>query len=187
MFIAGDYWNYDAISRWELKDKNLGLAEELKVGKELLQRLTKHFFVYMVCGNHDVRMPRILRFAISYSDWVATIHAKKVIVTDFDYMFLVSGGEKFRLCHPDLYSVIKNKSVSLLSQDLQEHIVMGHQHYISFATNKTGKYMAIDCGCMCDTKAFVYKKSQTTRCPEWENGFIHIKNGKVKLINEFSF
>jgi predicted phosphodiesterase len=187
LFIVGDYWNHDAISRWELKDRNMGLADELKVGQELLQKLTKYFFVYMVCGNHDARMPRILKYAISFSDWMATIHAKKVVVTDYDYMFLESNGEKFRLCHPDLYSIVKNKSASLLAQDLQEHIIMGHQHYFSIATNKTGRYLAIDCGCMCDTDAFIYKKASTTRCPEWENGFIHINNGLVKLITDFTF
>jgi predicted phosphodiesterase len=187
LFIAGDFWNHDAISRWELKDRNLGLADELKAGKELLHRLTKYFYVYLVCGNHDARMPRILKYAVSYSDWVATIHAKKLVVTDFDYMFLESDGEIFRICHPDMYSLVKNKSASTLAQDLQQHVIMGHQHYLSIATNKTGKYMAIDAGCMCDINAFVYKKASTTRCPEWENGFFHIKNGKVKMICDYTF
>lgn len=187
LFIVGDFWNYDSISRWELKDKNHGLALELKTGKKILEKLTQTFVVYLVCGNHDVRMPRILRYSISFSDWMATIHVKKLVVTDFDYMYLISGVEKFRLCHPGMYSIVKNKSANNLAHDLQEHVIMGHQHYLSMSTNKTGKYIAIDSGCMCDINAFVYKNSSTTRCPEWENGFVHVKDGKVKMITNYTF
>jgi len=187
LFIAGDFWNFDAISRWEIKDRNLTFGEELKIGRALLERLTKHFYVYMVTGNHDARLPKILQYSISFSDWMATVIAKKVIVTDYDYLYLDSNGKKFRICHPSLYSIIKGRQVSLLAQDLQENIIMGHQHFFSYSTNKTGQYICIDSGCMCDKDAFVYKRSSTNRCPEWENGFIHIKNGKVKLLSDFNF
>lgn len=187
LFVAGDFWNFDSISRWELKDKNLRLGVELQIGKRLLERLTKHFFVYMITGNHDSRMPQILKYSITFSDWMASIITKKVVVTDYDYFYLDSNGKKFRICHPSLYSIIKGRQVSLLAQDLHENIIMGHQHFFSYSTNKTGEYICVDCGCMCDKNAFVYKKSSTNRCPEWENGFIHVKNGKVKLLSDFNF
>jgi predicted phosphodiesterase len=184
--IIGDFWNHDAISRWELKDPLMNLNEELTQGIELLEELGQVFKIYMVCGNHDARMPRALSYSLLFSEWMSHIF-KPAIVTDYDYMYLTSGGQKFRLCHPDLYSRIKGSQVSALAQDLQENVIMGHQHFLSMSTNKTGRFVCVDSGCMCDPEAFVYKRASTTRCPEWENGFIHLKEGKIRLISEHSF
>lgn len=185
--VAGDFWNFDAVSRWECKDKNLGMQAELQKGIALLQRLTKHAKVYLICGNHDIRLPKQLDFTLSFKEWIDTLFIKNCIATDFDHLYVISGPRKFRICHPDLYSTIKGRQASFLSQDLHEDIIMGHQHYLSLSTNKTGKYLSLDSGCLCDPEKFRYKKAATSRCPSWENGFFHIKEGKVRLISNFTF
>lgn len=187
LLLAGDFWNLDALSRFELKDSDLNLKKELFAGKTVLEKLTKQFTIYMVCGNHDKRLPLSLRGAIDFSGAMKVFLGKKVFTTNRDFMYLTSGDKKFRICHPDMYSQIKGKIVSTLAQDLQENILAGHPHYFSMQTNKTGKYVGLDMPCLCEPEQFTYKTKNTTTCPEWNNGFVHIKNGKVRVLTEFTF
>jgi len=188
IIIAGDFWNHDSVSRWELKDPFLNLRKELERGKEVLKQLTKEAHVYLICGNHDIRMPRALNHALSFVEWMKMIHTFNLTVTDNDFLMLLSGTRNFRICHPHkAYSRVKGKQVSAHAHDLQCDAMMGHQHYLSVMTNSTGKYVCVDLGCMCDPKAFMYKQASTTRHPEWENGFIHVKEGKIKLISDYTF
>ena len=187
LFVAGDFWNFDEISRWDLKDKDMGLTKEIKRGRDILEEFSNHFATMLVCGNHDKRLPVALGNSLSYQDWVKALDIENIYATDSDHAFLISTGEKYRICHPDLYSRIKGNQVVNISHDLQENVIMGHQHFMSYSTNKTGKYIAIDSGCMCDPNAFQYKRAATTRLPAWENGFIHVKEGKVRMISDFTF
>lgn len=187
LIIAGDFWNHDSISRWQMKDPNLNLKLELKKGIALVRELQKQFSVYFLCGNHDSRLPKALDYSLNFTDWMDALFGDSVTVTDFDFLRLTSGGRQFRVCHPDSYSRVKGSQASLLAQDLHENVIVAHQHYISASTNKTGRYLCVDCGCMCDKNLFYYKKSTTTRFPEWENGFIHVKNGKVRVVCDYTF
>lgn len=191
MIIGGDFWNQDSVSRWELKDPSMSLPYEIERGLKLIERLTKHMKLYFVRGNHDVRMCKVINYALSYSEWMKSIvgnkFGKSVFVTDFDYAYLNSSGTKFRVCHPDMYSRVKGSQVGMIAHDLQENVIMGHQHFFSVSTNKTGRYICIDSGCMCDPKKFLYKNASTSKCPEWENAFLHIKGGRVHPITWYTF
>lgn len=191
LIIAGDFWHQDAVSKWALKDPNMSLAEEIERGIKLINKLSNYMNLYFVKGNHDIRLCNALNFSLSFSDWMKSLVGKKfnktVFVTDFDYMYLDSNQVPFRICHPPLYSRIKTSQASALAHDRHENIIMGHQHFFSMTTNKTGKYICIDSGCMCDIERFLYKNASTTRCPEWENGFIHIKGGKVRPVCWYTF
>lgn len=185
---AGDLFNFDALSRFELKDKKFPLDKELEVGKKVLLELRQHFNgFYTVRGNHDKRLPLAMNDSIDFATALNLLLDNKVVATNRDHLFLYSGGEKFRICHPDKYSTVKGKVAGGLAHDLQEHVIMGHPHYFSMSYNKTGRYMAIEMPCMCDKTAFQYKNEATTGCPEWNNGFLHIKKGKVKAITELTF
>ena len=190
LIINGDFWNFDQISRWQMKDPELTLKAEIKRGIELVTLLAKKFkAVYFVCGNHDSRLPKALNYSLNFSDWMEALFSnlKNVYYTNFDFLTLVSGTEQFRVCHPQYYSRVKGSEVGRISHDLQENVIMAHQHYVSFATNKTGRYICIDGGCMCDQNAFYYKKSSTTKFPSWENAFVHVRSGKVHVVSEFTF
>ena len=187
LFINGDFWNHDAISRWQLKDPAMGLKFEIKKGIALVRELRQQFKLYFVCGNHDSRLPKALNYSLNFSDWMEALFGDDVVATDFDFIKVKSGKREFRICHPEYYSKIKGSQVSELAHDLQENVIMAHQHFLAVTTNKTGRYLCIDCGCMCDQNVFYYKKSATSKFPSWENGFVHIKNGKVRLICDYTF
>lgn len=185
LIIDGDFWNLDSISRWEIKDK-WPLAMEINHGQAILERLRKVFKIFMVRGNHDLRVTQALEGKLSYTEYMSTIAHKDIVVTNNDRIYLHSGNQRFRICHPSLYSKNKGTEVRTLSHNLQENILMGHQHFASVSTNHTGKYVAIDLGCMCNPNAFLYKNSQTSKLPEWENAFARIQQGKVSLITRYS-
>jgi hypothetical protein len=187
LIINGDFWNFDSVSRWQLKDPGMNLKIEIKKGIALVKKLAAQFKLYFVCGNHDARLPKALNYSLNFTDWMDALFGNEVFVTNFDYLKLESGKATFRICHPEYYSKVKGTQAAELAHDLQENIIMAHQHYISVSTNKTGKFICADSGCMCDPEAFYYKKSATTKFPSWENGFIHVKDGKVKLVSQFTF
>lgn len=191
LIIGGDFWHQDSVSRWALKDPNMTLAKELDRGIKLINYLSKYMNLYFVKGNHDNRLCEAINFSLTFSEWMQSLVGNKfnktIFVTDFDYLYLTSGDRTFRVCHPKLYSRIKTSEVTKLAHDLHENVIMGHQHFFSLTTNKTGKFICIDSGCMCDIRLFLYKNASTTKCPEWENGFVHIKGGKVKPICWYTF
>ena len=161
--------------------------KEIACAKQVISRLMQQFEVYLVCGNHDKRLPYFMKGNLDFKRGVKTLLNSNIKVTNHDHMFLTSGNSEFRICHPDRYSLVKGKISSNLSQDLQENIIMGHPHYFSLMLNKTGKYTCVEMPCMCDIHAFEYKNSSTTNNPEWNNGFLHIKAGKIRAITNFTF
>lgn len=187
VIIGGDFWNFDAISRWFIKDKSFTMSEEIDKGLDILYTLTREANVYLLCGNHDLRISHSLGGAMSFKEWMDSFSINNLTVTNYDYLYLHSKGEKYRICHPDMYSKIKGSQVTKIAQARQEHVMMGHQHFLSLSTEPTGKYLALDLGCMCKKDAFFYKTASTSALPEWENGFVHVKNGKIKLISKNTF
>lgn len=185
---AGDFFNFDALSRFELKDKKLTLEKELEAGKKLISKLREQFNgIYTVCGNHDKRLPIALKDSISFAEAMKVFVDAKVVATNSDHLFLTSGEITFRICHPESYSQVKGKIAGGLAQDLQENIIMGHPHYFSMTYNRTGKFMAIELPCLCDISAFQYKNRATTNCPEWNNGFLHMRRGHIRPITNLTF
>lgn len=187
LVINGDFWNHDSVSRWQFKDPSMGLKLEIKKGIALVKELQQQFKLYFVCGNHDSRLPKALNYALNFSDWMDALFGDEIVVTDFDFMRVKSGKREFRVCHPEYYSRVKGSEATTLAHDLQENIIMAHQHFLTMTTNKTGRYLCVDCGCMCDQDVFYYKKSATSKFPSWENGFVHIKGGKVRLVCDYTF
>jgi predicted phosphodiesterase len=185
LIIGGDFWNFDALSRFVIKDRKMNLADEIERGLEILNTITKIANVYLVRGNHDRRI--VESFDGELSEWMDSFGVKNLTVTDNDHLYLVSNGIKWRVCHPEAYSRVKGNVVKNVSLAKREHIISGHAHYLFSATETTGKFMAIDSGCLCDQSKFAYKREATNPLPEWENGFLHIKEGKFRLISENSF
>lgn len=187
IIIGGDFWNFDSISRWVIKDRKMSLSEEIEKGLRILKSLSSSANVYLVCGNHDQRIAVSFGGVISFKEWMDSFAIKNLTVTNHDFLYLYSQGVKYRICHPDTYSRIKGSSATKIAHARQENIIMGHQHFVSVSTDVTSRYLAVDMGCMCNPDAFLYKNSATNAFPDWENCFIHIKNGKIKLISEYSF
>ena len=185
--IGGDFWNFDSISRWVIKDKKRTLSQELEKGLNILKSLTKDANVYLVCGNHDLRIAVSFGGALSFSEWMHGFDIENLTVTDNDYLHLKSGSATYRICHPDTYSRIKGNVVSKLAHNLQENVMIGHHHFTSLSTNPTGQYVCADLGSMCAKTEFLYKNSATTSFPDWENSFLHIREGRLRLISDYTF
>lgn len=185
---AGDFFNFDALSRFELKDKNFPLEKELEAGKKVIEKLRTQFnAIYTVRGNHDKRLPIALKDTIDFKSAMNLFVDGKIIATNRDHLYLTSGKVTYRVCHPESYSQIKGKIAGTLAQDLQENILMGHPHFFSMSYNKTGKFLAVELPCLCDIGAFQYKNSATTSCPEWNNGFLHIFHGNIRPVTSLTF
>lgn len=183
LVIAGDYWNFDKLSDFETKDKYT-LSQEIKVGKTVMESLQSSFQrIVMVQGNHDIRMPRALKFGMTYKEWMDTVF-DDIEVTDDDHVILMSNGIPFRIAHAGGYSKIKGRVATDLSHCLQTNILIGHSHNFCLTMNHTGIYIACDLGCMCAAEKVLYKRSKTNTYPDWDNAFVHIKQGKIKAITE---
>lgn len=187
LIVGGDFWNFDTLSRFVIKDRKWSLAQEIDRGLEILYTLTELCNVYLTRGNHDRRIVESFDGELSFAEWMNSFDIPNLHVTNDDYLHLISNKVTWRICHPDAYSRIKGNSVSKIAHARQENTILGHSHYHSVSSDSSGKYVCVDSGCMCEGPLFEYKNAATNPLPEWENCFLHIKDGKLKVISDYTF
>ena len=186
LIVAGDFWNFDKLSDFEVKDKYT-LDEEFSSGKVLIDRLLSNFArIFMVKGNHEERLPRAMGNYIGYAEMMKHLHPK-IVVVEMDHLILRSGKKEIKIAHQKMYSSIKGKIVSMLAHFGQQHLMIGHSHNAYISTDHTSRHIAVDLGCMCDPNKVIYKQMRTNTYPAWDNAFAHVKNGRVRLITKETF
>jgi hypothetical protein len=59
-----------------------------------------------------------------------------------------------------------------------------HGHFQAFRYDRSGKNIAIDLGGLLDPMRIGYKNLSTTTHPEWNNGFVVLRNNCAYLFGE---
>lgn len=182
--IIGDFFNFDALSRFDEKQHNAGLGIELQAASEVLEiMLDVYDKVYITKGNHDVRFAQSIGYKLKFEDSVRLllpdipdVKLKRLVVTSYDYIIIDTPAGPWRASHTNQYSKIPLSVPRELCDIHGMHNAAAHRHHHGITRSKGG-YWAVELGGLFDPAKTHYLKQYTNTFPGWTPGWMHLHDG----------
>lgn len=187
LFVIGDFWNADALGRWDHLAPPAPLAVELDMGARLVMRWRQIFkrIVFRI-GNHDARWLKLLQGGMSADMMHVYLDATQgVEYAPYGQVEIVSGGQLWRATHQANYSKIKTRVGSVLANKFGANIMSFHQHHVSVTRDEWNRYTTIDCGGLFDSRKFAYVNLFDNTSPVMNQGFVVLRNGTGHLLTPY--
>lgn len=187
--IPGDFFDASGLSSFDAIDLESNIAGELQVASRMLTHLLQWFdSVYWAGGNHELRLPRSLRFQASLPDICSFITKdSRVRAVDREELVVISGGIQYYLIHPRSYSVVPTNIARSLAEKYHTNVISAHGHSFGMSYSRSGEYLALDAGGLFDIQTTTYiNRGGLTTHPSWINGFWLIKDGVPYPYSELS-
>lgn len=184
LLIVGDFFNFDALSRFDEKQDGAGLDLERAAANDLTEMLLEVFkTVYVTKGNHDIRYIGKLGYKVKFEDSVRMIlpdipdaKMKRLVVTGYDYIIVDTPIGPWRCSHTNQYS----KNPLTVPRELCDihgmHNAAAHRHHHGITRSKGG-YWAVELGGLFDASRTAYLKQYTNTFPGWTPGWMHLYDG----------
>jgi len=172
--IAGDLVDFGSISSYPGQTESLSVREELRLARERLEELEDNFEeVICLTGNHDARLAHHLGGGLGVADL-----GLPGVWSDHWYCYIGS----WMIVHPVSYS-----EKLAVTRDLADiygmNVIAGHTHQWGITKSRSGKYEAVEIGCMCLESATPYKALRITRYARWVPGFAILQNDVCYLYD----
>lgn len=186
--IAGDLFNFDALSDYFPKQADHSLDKEIKAGAKLLEILLDVFTrVVVTKGNHDVRVQKAmgyrLRFEHTLRMFLPSLPAEadeRLQITGRDYAIVDTPMGEWRVCHTRQYSE-SPLSVPIKIADVhQQHVIGYHRHHYAVGFSRSGK-LVVEGGGAFDTDRTEYLEQWSTTHPRWQPGWVLLHGGRPYL------
>jgi hypothetical protein len=165
-------------------DGEPNLSAELKTIRREILNLSNCFDeIHFVLGNHDSRFLRALQSPIFPEELLRLVEAplEKWKVAPYYYSRLVSGGEVFQIEHPTTaakYAAVKIASIH------QCHVLMAHSHHWSMEKDPSGRFWAIQMGCVVDEDRLPYAAQRHSGKEAHMPGAVIVRDGYPFLLGE---
>ena len=188
LLIVGDYFNLDAMSRFDEKQESAGLSVELAAAGQLLELLLEVFgTIYITKGNHDWRFLGKLGFKLKFEKSIKMLlpdipdeKMERIIVTTYDYVRIETPSGPWHCAHTSQYSKIPMSVPRELCDIYGMHVAGAHRHHHGITTSKGG-YMAVELGGLFDPDKAHYLKQYTNTFPKWTPGWMLLYEGMPYL------
>ena len=182
--VPGDLVDFTAFSKWGRQER-VEAEDEIQAARSFLRALARSFRQVLYCGgNHENRLPRATGNLLELRDTMDMfIRDENVHVTDYQWMEIVSGGERFRVEHPKNASVIPGRIPTRLASKYLCHIVGTHGHQWGICRDVSGSFWCIDSGVCADPDKLAYiTKVHSTR-PHVYRGAVLLLSGVPVLLS----
>jgi len=163
------------------------ISEEWKYAREALKVMKKVFpdGATYIQGNHEGRYLSLLNSPLMPEDF------KRILMGNDDWLkasvyywgLVNSNGIIWRCTHPKNTSTTPASIAAKLADKFGMNIVQGHNHLWAVTQSMSGKYIAIESGCMVDGKRLSYYETRDTTRPQWQNGAVIIRDGFGYLLH----
>lgn len=190
LIIAGDFFNFDALSQYDPKQTDAGLEREWKEGLAVMRVLLETFenIVY-VWGNHDARMHKALGHKMRFAEAMKLTFGllgqellDRIQFTNLDHVILESGGQKFYICHPANYTSVPLSSARKIANKVNMNVITAHSHHCAVGLAEDGEKIVIEAGGLHDRTKTAYLK-RTTTFPTWAQGYVWIVDGTPNVYS----
>jgi hypothetical protein len=212
LVIAGDYFNFDALSAYDPKQSEAGLERELDEGISVMRVLNATFDrIIYIWGNHDARLHRALGYKTRFDYAMKQVFGSlgldllsKMEFSSLDHLWMVYGepdfeaegddGEPLQLweryrpqnrwyiCHPQSYSRIPLSTARQLCAKQGANVITAHSHHCAIGFGPSGDLIAAEAGGLFDRKKTAYL-SRSTTFPNWQPGYGYMLGGRFHLRN----
>jgi predicted phosphodiesterase len=184
IIIAGDFFNQDAFSHYQ-NAHDISFNEELQIATDLLDKLCQTFSnIYILTGNHDLRILKALSHKLNYHDFWKMVTGKldkQIFVSEYPYLRLLDrkGEEKMHVTHPRNFSTLPTRVARNLNHKYQMGVAVAHGHAMGVSYSPSGRDVLIDTGFMGDPTKVEYVCLNDTTHSRWTVGFSVWYNGYV--------
>jgi hypothetical protein len=184
IIIAGDFFNFDALSAYSPKQMGT-IEDELAAGREILGGLNKYFDdIYFLWGNHDDRLVRALGFSIQFEEAMKLALGDTLegvaTFTNLDHMWLQGEEDRIYVCHPKAYSRLPLSGPIRLSDKYRSSVVCAHSHHCAIGHAVDGRSLVMEAGGLFDKNVTAYLQRSTT-FPTWQQGYSVVYPDRVEL------
>lgn len=182
LVIAGDFWNMDALSRFDYKQRSADLETEHYAGVRIFDRLLELFDrVYFTWGNHDARLHKALQYKLEFKQAMRMLLGEipdakldKLALSNLDHLYVQTPRGPYRICHPATYNQRPLTTATRLAAKHGCHVITAHSHHCAVGYAEDGKTVLCEIGGMFDRTRTEYLQ-RTTTYPEWTPGYAFIR------------
>lgn len=182
--IAGDFWNNDALSRFEYKQDTANLDVELARGNEAMIALLEQFDrIIFIWGNHDSRFHKALGYKVDFKTAMKMMFHEvpdrllnKLELSNLDHFkvdafpYADVGEDTWYICHPKTYSRIPLNGAIRIAAVKQCNILTAHSHHHAYGHDASGRFLVGEVGGFFDRHKVEYL-NRTEGFPHWQNGY----------------
>jgi predicted phosphodiesterase len=188
LVIAGDFFNFDALSAYDPKQVDAGLEGEIDEAIAVMNVLLETFTrVYFLWGNHDARLHRALGFAMQFRSAMETVFGKlgnelldRIVFSNLDHMWVESERGKWYICHPKNYTKVPLSTARALAPKVNAHVITAHSHHCAVGYGPDGEKVVAEIGGLFDRHKTGYLQ-RTTTFPTWQQGYAFLEDGVLKV------
>lgn len=190
LVIAGDFFNFDALSAYDPKQNDADLTREYNEGLAVMRTLSESFDdIYYLWGNHDARLHKALGFAMRFRDAMKMVFGalgnellKKMHFTNLDHMWIEFEGDRWPwyICHPAAYTRVPLSSARRIAAKQNAHVICAHSHHAAIGYAEDGEKICVEAGGFHDKAKTAYLQRSTTY-PTWQQGYGWFKGGRFYM------
>lgn len=182
LILAGDLFNFDSLGRFDPKQSDHTLAQELQIGREFVSALINSFKrVYIIKGNHEDRFMRALGYKLDFVQTMQLVlgdlytdNIDRLEISNLDHMYLYGPeDQKYYVNHPKAYSRQPLATGRALAAKHGCNIICGHAHHHAVGSDISGKFVVAELGGLFDIDKTAYLREATT-FPKQQNGLIWV-------------
>ena len=186
LIIAGDFFDQACFSHFPtaFSEEMIPWEDEQRRAAIFLNTLEKVFDkIYIISGNHDIRLLRILKGQKKFKSLFLPLmkDKSKFVISSYPKIEL---NNKWLIFHPKAYSQTSMNVTRKLCTIHKKHCVTAHGHFSGLAFDVSDSYYAIDVGGILDRKKVAYIHRSITTHPKWNKGFLIIKNNYPYLFTK---
>jgi len=200
------------LSTWAEDFGERSYAVDLDELRQIIRRFQEWFTdgIYMVMGNHDLRIDKktggqvTLEMLLDDTDMNFSRYS-------YMYVWMPSKQEWVYVCHqfnysrtsvrlaqdvwnvvsaPDGYDNATGERIVgydelVDGRNKQKcHVIVTHTHVAQDGFSPDGNWRTIGMGCMRDDRRTKYKRARATKFPEWNQGFVVLRNGYFRALTK---
>lgn len=179
LLVAGDWFNIDALSRFDFKQDDADLAREIYGSDETMKRLLETFDkVYLSWGNHDARVHKALGYKVPFTRAMRMMFETidpamfddRIVLSNLDHVIVETPRGPYRVAHPKAYNSVPLTTARKLASKHLSHIITGHSHHTALGADVSGQFTVAEIGGFFDGKKVAYLQ-RTTTFPNWQKGY----------------
>jgi hypothetical protein len=186
LIIAGDFFNFDALSSYDPKQESAGLEGEVEEAVAVMRVLLETFdTIYFLWGNHDARLHRALGFAMQFRVAMRTVFGKlgdqaldRIIFSNLDHMWVQTNEGMWYICHPKNYTRVPLSTGRALAPKVNANVITAHSHHCAVGYGPDGDKVVAEIGGLFDRHKTEYLQRTTTN-PNWQQGYAFIEKGRL--------
>jgi hypothetical protein len=185
LILAGDFFNFDALSAYEPKQESAGLEIELAEAEMVMRVLSESFDrIYFLWGNHDARLHKALGFSIQFREAMKQVFGslgqevmEKITFTNLDHIWI---GDDWYICHPGNYTRTPLSTARTLATKYNASVITAHSHHCAVGYAIDGERVVAEIGGLFDRHKTAYLQRSTT-FPTWAQGYCFLQGGKLRV------